>query len=82
MAYVIVADPQTGLREVAVLDLTSFIVDAVTLGSHPSQIGTVVGTDRIYVSQEHALGRVSFIDVATGQLRTVTGFQLNSQVIE
>ena len=80
--YLIIADPDTALREIAELNLESFIVGSRSVGSHPTEIGTVVGTDRIYVSQDHALGRISFIDVATGQLRTVTGFQLNSQVIE
>jgi DNA-binding beta-propeller fold protein YncE len=82
MAYLIVASAATGLRQVATLDLDSFIVSYTTVGSHPLEIGAVVGTDRIYVSQDHALGRISFIDVATGQLRTVTGFQLNGQIIE
>lgn len=82
LVYLIVADPATGLREVARLDLGSFIVDSLTVGSHPVEIGAVGGTDKIYVSQEHNLGRISFIDVPTHQLHTVTGFQLNSQVIE
>ena len=82
LVYLIVADPATGQRDVARLDLESFIVTTQTVGSHPTEIGAVVGTDRIYVSQEHSLGRISFIDVDTEQLQTVTGFQLNSQVIE
>lgn len=82
LVYLIVADPATGLRDVARLNLASFIVDTLAVGSHPVEIGAVVGTDKIYVSQEHSLGRISFIDVGSGQLHTVTGFQLNSQIIE
>ena len=81
-AYLILADLDTGQRDIAVLDLGSFIVGSLQVGSHPVEIGPVAATNRIYVSQEHPLGRVSFIDVPTAQLRTVTGFQLNSQVIE
>ncbi len=81
-AYLIVADPGLNLRQIAVLNLANFVVGALVVGSEPTEIGPVVGTDRIYVSQEHHLGRISFIDIATNQLRTVTGFQLNSQVIE
>lgn len=80
--YLIVADPLTGVRDIDVLDLASFVVTTLTVGSNPVEIGPVAGTNRIYVSQEHPLGRISFVDVVTGQLRTVTGFQLNSQVIE
>lgn len=82
LVYLIVADPTTGLREVARLNLENFIVDMTSVGSHPVEIGAVSGTDKIYVSQEHNLGRISFIDVSTHQLHTVTGFQLNSQIIE
>lgn len=82
MAYLLLADLVTGQRDVAVLDLGSFIVATLQVGSHPVEVGPVAATNRIYVSQEHPLGRISFIDVATAQLRTVTGFQLNSQVIE
>jgi DNA-binding beta-propeller fold protein YncE len=82
LVYLIVADPAAGLREVARLNLESFIVDSTSVGSHPVEIGAVMGTDKIYVSQEHHLGRISFIDVDTHQLHTVTGFQLNSQIIE
>ena len=50
--------------------------------AHPLEIGSVPGTDRVYVSQDHAMGRLSFINVDNGEVRTVTGFELNSQVIE
>jgi DNA-binding beta-propeller fold protein YncE len=82
LVYLIVADPDAALRQVARLNLENFIVDTTTVGSHPVEIGAVMGTDKIYISQEHNLGRISFIDVSTHQLHTVTGFQLNSQIIE
>ncbi len=82
LIYLIVADPVSGLRCVARLNLENFIVDTTTVGSHPVEIGAVMGTDKIYISQEHNLGRISFIDVDTHQMHTVTGFQLNSQIIE
>jgi len=82
LVYLIVANQASGLRDVAKLDLNSFIVSLHTVGSHPLEIGAVVGTERIYISQEHSLGRMSFIDVTSDQLQTVTGFQLNNQVVE
>ena len=39
-------------------------------------------TDKVFVSQRHPLGRVSFIDIDSGQVRTLTGFDLNSQIID
>jgi DNA-binding beta-propeller fold protein YncE len=81
-AYLIVADPDQNLREVLKLNLQNLIVSSYLVGSHPVEIGSVLGTNRIYVSQDHPMGRISFINVGTGELRTVTGFQLNSQIIE
>jgi len=81
-AYIIVADPTVDLRQVATADLETFIVTTTSMGSHPLELGNVPGTGRVYVSQEHAIGRISFIDVETGEVRTVTGFQLNSGITE
>lgn len=81
-AYLVVADEAEGLREIAALDLDTYIVTSTTMGSRPTEIGNVPGTGRVYVSQEHPMGRMSFIDVETGEVRTVTGFQLNGQIEE
>ena len=48
----------------------------------PEAIGLLPDTAKIYVSQRHPLGRVTFIDVATSQVQTLTGFDLNSQIID
>jgi DNA-binding beta-propeller fold protein YncE len=81
-AYVIVADRSANLREINRIDLESFVVEALDVGSFPIEVGPVPGTHRIYVSQDHPMGRLSFIDVESGEMRTVTGFELNSQIIE
>lgn len=81
-AYLIVADPNMSLRNVLGLDLSNLIVTPFVMGSHPTEVGVLPGTQRVYVSQEHSMGRVSFINVETEEVRTVTGFQLNSQITE
>jgi dipeptidyl aminopeptidase/acylaminoacyl peptidase len=81
-AYVIVADRSESLMQVARIDLESFLVGTIDVGSPPVEIGNVPGTDRVYVSQDHPMGRLSFIDVRSGESRTVTGFELNSQIVE
>ena len=41
------------------------------------------GTEgKVYVSQRHPLGRVTFIDLADGKTQTITGFELNSSVVQ
>ena len=52
------------------------------MSSHPTEIGSVPASGKVFVSQRHEMGRMSFIDVDDREVRTVTGFQLNSQVIE
>jgi hypothetical protein len=52
------------------------------LGSPPSAVGILPGAGQAFVAQRHPLGRVSFLDVVTDAVRTVTGFDLNSQIVD
>ena len=80
--YLLLADANLPMRSVLELDLESFIVYEYVVSSTPEEVGVVPGTNRVYVSQSHPMGRMSFINVASRELRTVTGFQLNSQITE
>lgn len=86
MAYIILADATEQIQWVQAADLTSFHSNTFTFGSLPTDIGVIGGTTRVFVLQDHPLGRVSFItpadNTASSEVRTVTGFQLNSQVTE
>jgi DNA-binding beta-propeller fold protein YncE len=81
-AYLLLSDLSKGVRQIDAIDLLSFLVQGVTVGSPPVALGVVPATSRVFVAQSHALGRVTFIDMATLALKTVTGFELNSYVIE
>lgn len=81
-AYLLLADRVRAVRAVEAIDLQSFLVDRISLGSYPAALGLVPATAQVYVAQSHALGRVTFIHQQTHQTRTLTGFALNSQVIE
>lgn len=81
-AWLLLADATRNVRSVEAIDLSSFLVDSLTLGSLPVSVGIVPTTQRVYVAQSHPLGRVTFIDMSSHQTRTVTGFELNSYVIE
>lgn len=74
------ADGATAAVQTIALD--TGVVHTIELGSPPDAIGLLPDADKIYVGQRHPLGRVSFIDVATGEIRTLTGFDLNSQIID
>lgn len=62
--------------------LPSLEVTKVTLASQPISAGIVAGADRGYVAQKHPDGRITFIDFKTGEIRTITGFELGSQVVD
>lgn len=47
--------------------------------SPPEGTGYVDATDKIFVSQDHPTGRITFIDAAGG-VETVTGYRLNDAV--
>jgi DNA-binding beta-propeller fold protein YncE len=75
-------DAEGAFVAVQQIELDSGVVRTIELGSPPDSIGVLPESNKIYVSQRHPLGRVSFIDILTGQVRTLTGFDLNSQIID
>jgi DNA-binding beta-propeller fold protein YncE len=80
-ALVAVGDAQTGVFELAVASLPSLEVDVLPLASKPLSAGIVAAVDKGYVAQEHPDGRITFVDFATGEARTLTGFELASEVV-
>lgn len=75
-------DRENGVREVHRVELHSFLVQEIPLASPPISLGTVPGTSQAFVGQEHADGRITFIDWQNAQTQSVTGFVLNSRIRE
>lgn len=63
-----------------VLDLSSHLPYEVQLSSIPSNVGALPGRAVGYASMEHDLGRIGFYDTESGDLDTLTGFELNSEI--
>jgi hypothetical protein len=78
-AVVLLRDDAAGVRRVDLVDLRTFIVDGLGLGSPPEGAGYVEATEKIFVSQEHPTGRITFLD-REGNVETVTGYRLNDAV--
>jgi len=57
-------------------------VDRYELASPPIAVGAVTGARRAFVAQQHTEGRITFIDLDTGQARTLTGFELGARVVD
>jgi len=81
VAYLLFASESPAVREVLRVNLDSFKVDpAIVLETTPVSAGFVPGQNKVFVNQDHPEGRITFIDVNTGEIATVTGFVLNSMI--
>ncbi len=81
-AFVLLRNDTARVSLVERILLRSFEVQDITLGSPPTSVGTIPATQRAFVGQDHPEGRITFIDEATGALQSVTGFELNSRIVE
>lgn len=67
-------------RDVLELDLSTFRSETVRVPSLPDGLGVIPDVDKVYVSQKHAQGRITFISTTTRKKQTVTGYQLNAGI--
>jgi hypothetical protein len=74
-------DDPTATRALQLVDVRSGVITTSVLGSPPSDVGILPAANVAFASQRHPLGRVSFFGLASSAVRTVTGFDLNSQVV-
>lgn len=58
------------------------LVDHIALPSRPLATGLVPDVGQGFVAQEHAEGRVTFVDLDDGNEKTVTGFELTAKVVD
>ncbi|PCC75277.1 40-residue YVTN family beta-propeller repeat-containing protein [Nannocystis exedens] len=78
-AAVLLRDDLADLRKVDLVNLDNFIVRPLLLGSPPEGAGYVDPTRKVFVSQAHPTGRITFIG-PDGDVQTVTGYVLNDSV--
>jgi hypothetical protein len=71
----------TAVRALQVLNTQTGVVTTKQLGSPPSDVGILPGASMAFTSQRHPLGRVTFVHLLTDAVRTVTGFDLNSNIV-
>jgi hypothetical protein len=81
-AFVLLRNDATSIRLAQRIQLASFIVDDFPLGSPPVSLAALADTKRIFVSQLHSEGRISFIHWETGAVESVTGFELNGRIVQ
>jgi hypothetical protein len=62
--------------------LPELSVDRYPLASPPTAAGVVAGAGRGYVAQDQPDGRITFITLASGEARTLTGYELAARVVD
>jgi hypothetical protein len=81
-ALITVRDDDLHIYGVYVVRMPALQVDLIPLASPPLATGVVPDTRKGYVAQRHPEGRVTFVDLADGSARTLTGFELGAEVVE
>ena len=72
----------TGIYQLVVASMPSLSVQELQLASLPIAAGIVAGANRGFVAQKHPDGRITFVNLKTGEARTLTGFELGTQVVD
>lgn len=75
-------DAVDAIRQLQIVAVQTGVVTTKQLGSPPSQIGILPAAGTAFVAQRHPLGRVTFVGLASDAMRTLTGFDLNSDIVE
>jgi len=57
-------------------------VDKIVLPSTPLSTGIVPQAKKAFISQQHPEGRLTFIDLPSGEDETLTGFELSGRVVQ
>jgi hypothetical protein len=81
-AVITVRDDATRSYGAYLAKLPALEVQGYTLASPPIAAGVVAGARRAFVAQQHREGRITFIDLISGEARTLTGFELGARVVD
>ncbi len=81
-AIVTVRDDTKKLYGMYVIRLPQLQVDVHTLASPPLASGMIPAASAGFVAQEHPEGRITFVALGDGKVRTLTGFELAAKVVD
>jgi hypothetical protein len=79
---VTVRDDAAGIHGAYLLRMPSLQVDRIPLSSPPIAAGVLADNGIAFVAQQHPEGRITFIDLESGEAETLTGFELSDRVID
>jgi len=75
-------DAISATRALQIVTAQTGVVTTKQLGSPPSAVGILPAAGQAFAAQRHPLGRITFMNLATDALRTVTGFDLNGDIVQ
>ena len=81
-AFVLLRDDARRVSVAQRITLASLTIQDIALGSPPVSVGAVPATERAFIGQDHPEGRITFVDWNTGAQQSITGFELNSRIVE
>jgi hypothetical protein len=81
-ALVTVRDDTTKVHGVYLARMPELHVDRISLASPPLAAGMVPSAGVGWVAQKYSEGRITFINLADGTARTLTGFELGAKVVD
>lgn len=81
-ALVTVRDDPSGIFATYLVRMPSLQVDRIPLSSPPIAAGVLADDGVAFVAQQHPEGRITFVDLETGEAETLTGFELSDRVID
>lgn len=81
-AFVLLRDDPRRVWLAQRITLASLTIQDLALGSAPVSVGAVPATERAFIGQDHPEGRITFVDWNTGAQQSITGFELNSRIVE
>ncbi|MDO9019328.1 MAG: hypothetical protein Q7V43_20560 [Myxococcales bacterium] len=81
-AFVLLRDDARRVSLAQRITLASLTIQDLALGSPPVSVGAVPATERAFIGQDHPEGRITFVDWNTGAQQSITGFELNSRIVE
>lgn len=81
-AAVVTASITGGVHEAHLVNVAALYAETIPLASAPLSAGLVTELGVGFAAQNHPEGRVTFFDLGEADARTLTGFELSSEIVE
>jgi hypothetical protein len=81
-ALITVSDENAHVFATYLARMPELLVDRLSLASAPLATGIIPAVGSGFVAEKHPEGRITFVQLASGKARTLTGFELGAKVVD